>query len=291
MKIAIHGRNISVDSVATVTAIIAFLESQGAELFMYRPFATFLENQPGINHKFQTYCHTAAIPEGTKFMISLGGDGTFLDAARFVRDRGIPLLGINMGRLGFLAYISEDEALSALAQIISGDYVIEDRSVLNVSGSFLSPKHYPFALNEVTVQRKGSALIKATVEIDGELLSSYWSDGLIIATPTGSTAYAMSVGGPIVSPDTSNLTIQPIAPHNLSIRPIVISDSSLVTVRVETRVNAAMITMDNQMFDIESGTEFNVRKSTFTIKLVKLPNSSFYRILRNKLLWGFDPRN
>lgn len=293
MRVAIHGRSTASDNIPSIISILNFLESQGVELCVYVAFLRFIKNakaQKDVS-TYATYCHSGEIPDDVEFMLSIGGDGTLLDAARFVRERSIPLIGINLGRLGFLANISTNEAESSLAQILAKKYELEERSTLKVSGPFLSAKHSPYALNEVTIQRKESSLIELAVAIDGEPLAAYWSDGLIIATPTGSTAYSMSVGGPIVSPLSANLILSPLAPHNLTIRPIVIPDSSLLTCKVNTRKGKAMVTIDNQMFDIEDGTNLTIERSLYTIKLIKLENSNFYRTLRNKLHWGFDPRN
>lgn len=292
MKVTIHGRNIDVKHARQLASIFQFMERKGVVLCIYKPFRLFIEKELLINcSNYLTYDDEDGLPIDVKFMLSIGGDGTFLDAARFIKDKGVPIIGINLGRLGFLAYVSVADSIGALEQLVSGSYTLEQRSLLSVSGACFNSDHSSFALNEVTVQRKGSSLIEIEVKIDGMLLSSYWSDGLIIATPTGSTAYSMSVGGPIVSPDSANLIISPIAPHNLSIRSIVIPDSSIISVKVNTRKDSAMITLDNQMFDIESGTEFTVQKSTFTIQLVKLSDSNFYKTLRNKLFWGLDPRS
>lgn len=287
MKVAIHGRSTALENIPRIVGILDFLEKQGAELCVYEHFFDLLKSKCC----YSTYSCGEDICEGTEFMLSIGGDGTFLDAARFVRERNIPLVGINIGRLGFLAYISSKEAEASLSQILAGEYELERRSTLSVSGDFLDPEHSPYALNEVTIQRKEPSLIELSVAIDGEPLASYWSDGLIIATPTGSTAYSMSVGGPIVSPSAANLILSPLAPHNLTIRPIVIPDSSVVTCKIRTRAEKAMVTVDNQMFEAKDGTELTIKKSPFAVKLIKLNSSNFYRTLRNKLYWGFDPRN
>ncbi len=287
MKVAIHGRSTALENIPRIISILDFLEKQGVELCVYELFYGLLKSKCC----YATYCHSRDIPEGTAFMLSVGGDGTFLDAARFASERDIPLVGINIGRLGFLSYISSKEAETSLSQILAGEYELEERSTLMVSGDFLNSKHSPHALNEVTIQRKEPSLIELSVAIDGEPLASYWSDGLIIATPTGSTAYSMSVGGPIVSPSASNLILSPLAPHNLTIRPIVIPDSSVVTCKIQTRAEKAMVTIDNQMFDVNNGTELTIAKSPFAVKLIKLNSSNFYRTLRNKLHWGVDPRN
>lgn len=287
MKVAIHGRSTALENIPRVIEILDFLEKQGVELCVYELFFDLLKSKCC----YSTYCYGKDIADDTAFMLSIGGDGTFLDAARFARERNIPLVGINIGRLGFLAYISSKEAEVSLGQILAGEYELEERSTLRVVGDFLGSKHSPYALNEVTIQRKEPSLIELAIAIDGEPLASYWSDGLIVATPTGSTAYSMSVGGPIVSPSASNLILSPLAPHNLTIRPIVIPDSSVVTCKVRTRSEKAMVTVDNQMFEVDDGAELTIERSPFVVRLIKLNSSNFYRTLRNKLHWGFDPRS
>ncbi|MDR0660516.1 MAG: NAD kinase [Prevotellaceae bacterium] len=291
MKVAIHGRSTASENIPGIIPILDFLEDQGVELSIYTTFYQFMKDKVRHIRSYSTYCYDMDIPDNTEFMLSIGGDGTLLDAARFVRKRGIPLVGINLGRLGFLAYISCNDAKSSLSRIIAKNYTLEERSMLKISGNFLETNHTPYALNEVAVQRKEPSLIELSIAIDDEPLASYWSDGIIIATPTGSTAYSMSIGGPIVSPSAANLILAPLAPHNLAIRPIVIPDSSVVTCKLNTRGERAMVTVDNQMFDINDGASLIVEKSSYTIKLIKLKETNFYRTLRNKLHWGFDPRN
>ena len=286
MKVAIHGRSTAPENIPRVVEILDFLERQGVELCVYEHFFELIKSKCC----YTTYCNSQDIPSETAFMLSMGGDGTFLDAARFSGERNIPLIGINIGRLGFLAYISSQDAEASLSQILAGEYELEKRSTLRVVGGFIDPKHSLYALNEVSIQRKEPSLIELAVAIDGEPLVSYWSDGLIVATPTGSTAYSMSAGGPIVSPLAANLILSPLAPHNLTIRPIIIPDSSVVTCKVHTRSEKAMVTIDNQMFDINDGAELIIEKSPFVVRLIKLNSSSFYRTLRNKLHWGIDPR-
>lgn len=291
MKVAIHGRNTVSANASGIISILNFLEGQGVELCIYETFFNLIKKAVPQVKSYTTYCCNEDIPKGTEFMVSLGGDGTLLDAARFVRERNIPLVGINLGRLGFLTYISSNEAELSLTKILAKKYELEERSTLKVSGPFLTGSHSPYALNEVTIQRRESSLIKLTVAVDGEPLASYWSDGLIIATPTGSTAYSLSVGGPIVTPSSANLILSPLAPHNLTIRPIVIPDSAIITCKVNTRREKAMVTVDNQMFTIEDETDITIERSLYTIKLIKLEGRCFYRTLRNKLHWGVDPRN
>ena len=291
MKVAIHGRNIADKQIANAYSIFDFFVKKGITPCVYASFLKHLEQATDSKLNLPTYCHSGEIPSDTDFMVSIGGDGTFLDAARFVREKNIPLVGVNLGRLGFLTYISGNDALSSIEQITTGNFTVEERSMLQASGNFFNAKHTPFALNEVTVQRKGVALIEIAVLVDNEPLSSYWADGLIMATPTGSTAYSMSAGGPIVAPCTRAIILSPIAPHNLSVRPIVVPDSSTIKVNVATREGKALLAIDNQKFEVDSGTSFEVKKSQHAIKMLKPANSNFYRTLRNKLFWGVDPRS
>lgn len=291
MIVAIHGRSTVLENAGSIVSILDFLESKGVEIYMYDGFLRFINDKLKLKRSYPVYSSGNENPKDTSFMVSLGGDGTFLDAARYAREANIPLVGINLGRLGFLAYISNEDANESLSQILSGDYEVEERSTLMVSGSFLPSSQPLYALNEATIQRKKPSLIELSVAIDGEHLASYWSDGLIVATPTGSTAYSMSVGGPIVAPTAANLILSPLAPHNLAIRPIIIPDSSVVTCLIRTRSERVMVTVDNQMLVVEDKTELTIQKSPFSVKLIKLKDSNFYRTLKNKLHWGIDPRN
>ncbi|MDR1983691.1 MAG: NAD kinase [Prevotellaceae bacterium] len=289
MKIAVYGRNI-LSSIDNYLAILNLLKANGCGLFLYDEFAKFLAKKTPDFCECSTFSEENYITADFSFFVSLGGDGTFLEATRFVRKNNIPIIGVNTGSLGFLANVSVDEFQTVLGEILNGKYETEHRTLIHVEAQ--GKKNISAcALNEITLQRTMPALISTTVEINGERLSQYWSDGLIIATPTGSTAYSMSVGGPIIVPTASNFVISPIAPHNLAIRPFVISDDIEIKIKLQTRGEKAMLTVDNQMFEVESGMEFTLKKSKYEISIIKPNSVNFYKTLRNKLMWGYDIRN
>ncbi len=225
-------------------------------------------------------------------IISLGGDGTMLDSATLVRDKKIPVMGINFGRLGFLASISKDELTVAVEALANGRYVTEKRTLLHLNASIPLFGDAPFALNEFAIHKRDfSPMIKIHTYLNGEFLNSYWADGLIVSTPTGSTGYNMSCGGPIVFPDSASFVITPIAPHNLNLRPIVIPDNNIISFEVEGRANEFICTMDSRRQIVEKDIQLAVKKEEFKMLLVVLNENSFLSTLREKLTWGFDKRN
>lgn len=229
--------------------------------------------------------------EGCDVAVSVGGDGTFLSAVRKMGRNLLPILGVNSGRLGFLAAVSHDDVEEALVQIIDGEYKLQDRLMISVQGEGI-PSTASRALNEFALQKSGTAMIEIQIEIDGQQVGGYWADGVIVSTPTGSTAYSMSVGGAILTPGCQNFIISPIAPHNLNIRPLVVPSNCSVVLRVATRGAGGVIaTVDNCEFDVSSGSCFTVVKSCDVLQEVVLDGSSFYNTLRSKLMWGVDLRN
>ena len=232
------------------------------------------------------------LTDGTDLVLSVGGDGTFLSVAMLVGDTGIPVVGVNLGRLGFL---SENHPEDVAQAILKKDYTIEDRSLLMASLSTESGNHdidgWPYALNEVAVHRSGAAMLGVDVCLDGKWLPTYWADGLIVSTSSGSTAYSLSVGGPIVLPQSKVLIVAPIAPHNLNIRPLVIPDSSEIRLRTHSRDGKAIFTIDNRTVEIPSGTEVKVSLARISLTRVRFNNSDFINALTEKLYWGEDVRN
>ena len=228
----------------------------------------------------------------TDMVLSVGGDGTFLSASKRVADAGIPILGVNLGRLGFLSENKPEDIVPALA---AGTFSIENRTMLKVSLSGCAEcsgdGFWPYALNEVTVHRSGAAMLGINVALNGDPLPTYWADGLLVATSSGSTAYSLSAGGPICSPDAEVLIIEPIAPHNLNVRPLVVPETSTVDISVSSRDEKTIFTMDNRTFEIGTGTEIHVSMAQFSLKRVRLPESSFVKALVSKLYWGEDIRN
>lgn len=229
----------------------------------------------------------------TDALLSIGGDGTFLSASKRVSDSGIPVLGVNMGRLGFLSEYCPDDIVGPL---LAGDYTLEDRTLLkacvtDIKGVPVDSSLYPYALNEVTVHRLGPAMLGIDVTMNGENLPTYWADGLLVATSSGSTAYSLSAGGPICTPDSKVLIIAPIAPHNLNARPLIVPDSSVISVKMRSRDDTIMVTLDNRSVVTSPDVEISVSMAQFSLKRIRLNKSNFIRALTAKLFWGEDFRN
>ena len=225
-------------------------------------------------------------------MFSIGGDGTFLEAVSYVRDKGIPIVGVNTGRLGFLADISQDQISQAMNAIINKEFDVEERSLIKVETNSAQSIDFPYALNEMTCHKMDtSSMITIHTFIDGEFLNSYWADGLIVATPTGSTAYSLSAGGPILTPSSSNFIITPLAPHNLTVRPLVIPDKHVIKMVIEGRGVNYLATLDSHSHILPYNVEITLRKADFSVKVIKLKTHSYFSTLRNKLMWGADRRN
>lgn len=225
------------------------------------------------------------------FVISMGGDGTFLRAAGRVGNRQIPILGINMGRLGFLADVLPSEIESTLDRVLSGDYIIEDHTVIKLESDGEVVSCNPFALNDIAVLKRDSAsMISIKARVNGDFLVNYRADGLIIATPTGSTAYSLSNGGPIIVPQSGSLCITPVAPHSLNIRPIVINDTGVIELEVESRSHNFLVAVDGRSLKMAEGTRLTIRKAPYTVKIIKLKNRRYFSTLHEKLMWGADNR-
>ena len=225
-------------------------------------------------------------------VISIGGDGTFLTTAARIGNRNIPILGINTGRLGFLADVGNDEIDEILQEILDGHYNVEERSVLQLTTSDLSSKNYPFALNEIAVLKQDlSSMISIRASVNGEFLNTYQADGLLVATPTGSTAYAMSVGGPLLVPQAQSLIIAPVASHSLNVRPLIIPDSWFIDLEIDSRSKSFLISLDGRSQVMNQTTTLHISKADYTVKVVKPLHHSFFNTLKNKLMWGADKRN
>lgn len=236
------------------------------------------------------YTDPAEVCRGADVAVSYGGDGTFLDCVRELGRFGIPVLGINSGRLGFLANVPKEDMRQAFADLLYRRYTTEERPLIFAQGDFPAQPEYPYAFNEFSIQRGGTSMISVEAYINGEMVATYWGDGVIFSTAAGSTAYSLSVGGPVVAPGCACFVLSPIAPHNLTMRPVVIPDTSEVTFRVSTRDEYAFATLDNTNIQVRDGATFRVSKAEKPVFLVRLQNISFYDTLRNKMLWGIDKR-
>lgn len=229
--------------------------------------------------------------EGVDYVISMGGDGTFLEAANKVGNREIPILGVNMGRLGFLADVLPSEIETTLDHVLRGDHIIEDHTVIKLETNGETVECNPFALNDIAVLKRDSAsMISIRAYVNGDFLVNYQADGLIIATPTGSTAYSLSNGGPIIVPQSGSLCITPVAPHSLNIRPIVINDTSVIELEVCSRSHNFLVAVDGRSMKMAEETRLTIRKAPYTIKLIKLKSQRYFSTLHEKLMWGADTR-
>jgi len=293
VKIAIYGREFNENFNEAIYKIFEKLNKHKAIILVNKQFLEFIQKnlfyQPQISG---TFSDINELETSVNMIFSIGGDGTFLESILYAKPHNIPIVGINTGRLGFLAYISKTEIGNAIDELFQNEFSIESRTVLSLhmDDNPFSPDNY--ALNEITVMKRDtSSMISIHVYINSEFLSTYWADGLIIATPTGSTAYSLSAGGPIIVPGSGNFVITPIAPHNLTIRPIVVSDNNVIKIIVESRSASFLAALDYRHMAMEAPRQLIVQKSDFAVKMVKLNNSSFYNTLRNRLLWGADKRN
>ncbi|MFZ4739801.1 MAG: NAD kinase [Bacteroidales bacterium] len=292
MKIALFGKNINNESIEYMKLLVEQLENTGIALMVYEPFFKAIENKVSFNKDVQFFKEHTEIHNQVNFLLSVGGDGTLLDTITLVRDSGVPILGINLGRLGFLASINKEMIIPAINAIIEGNYTLDKRTLVKIESENNLFGELNYALNEMTVYKKNPlSMLSIKVFVNNEFLNVYWADGLIIATPTGSTAYSLSCGGPIITPDSENFIITPISTHNLTVRPIVIPDNSLIKIQVESRESDYFASLDSRFISVPSTTELTVKKESFHINLLKMNNQNFFSTIRHKLLWGSDVRN
>ncbi len=291
-NIAIYGKSISENNLKFLEALIFTLKDElNPQLFIHQSLDEYSTLIDRFNINF--FDGQDLLVNGIDLLISFGGDGTLLDTVTMIKDSNIPVLGINAGRLGFLANITQEDIVLAVKALKNKDYKFDQRSLLRVKSKTLSDnKTSNFALNEITVHKKdSSSMLKIDAFLDNEFLNSYWADGLIISTPTGSTAYSLSCGGPIISPGSNNFVITPVSPHNLNLRPMVVSDNVVIRLRAESRESQFLLTMDSRSISIENNEEIFISKADFSIKLIELPDHNFFKTIRNKLFWGKDSRN
>jgi NAD+ kinase len=292
VKIALFGKEFNADQLTYIRILTETLENRGCKLLVWKPFLDFIKGAIPFDREVGVFGTHSDLIGKADMLFSIGGDGTMLHSVRLVRDSGIPIAGINLGRMGFLSSIPRSEIINAVDDILQNRFRIVKRTLI----SLLSPKDlfddFNFAFNELSINKKeNSSLVVVHVWVNDQPLHSYWADGLIIATPTGSTAYSLSCGGPIITPDSSNFVITPIAPHNLSVRPVVIPDSSIIRIRVDSRDQQALVCLDSQTAVITPDIELVVGKADYEINLVQRLNENFFSTLRAKLNWGSDIRN
>ncbi|MFI3266149.1 MAG: NAD(+)/NADH kinase [Rikenellaceae bacterium] len=291
MKIAIYSRAQAIHNVSDLENLFEILKKHCIKTYYNDDFAELIDKLTNVYIAPEyRYSSHEQLDNKIDIVISYGGDGTFLECVRMVYGCDTPIVGINSGRLGFLATVNKNEIETLLCDIKNKKYTLEQRTMLRIESDDIKNLEYPFAFNEFTVQREGAEMVKADVSVDGEFVATYWGDGVILSTPSGSTAYALSVGGPIIPPQNNCMALLPIASHNLTMRPIIFPDSSTVSFEVDSRDSHQYISLDNRKFNLPGKATIKVTKAKKSIFLLKPQNISFYNTLRKKMMWGFDGR-
>ena len=296
MRIALFGREPKTQNLPYIEVVLEKLHEETVQIGVYSPLKDAVEQikqEEFENLEYLVYANEEELKDfDPDFLISLGGDGTILDATVLIQSKDIPILGINMGRLGFLANVAKSNIESSLDALFTGRFQLDFRTLLQVKTSCNKLLKPNFALNEITLARKETTrMITVQTYLNGNYLNSYWADGLIVSTPTGSTGYSLSCGGPIIMPNSDNFVLTPIAPHNLTMRPFVINDSNTLRMQVESRENEFLASLDSRMHSFTSDTELLIQKADFRIALVQTELQDFPSTMRNKLSWGRDFRN
>jgi len=294
MKIGIYGQFYHENSETYIQLILDALQKEDVQIVIEENFLEIINTHQQIEQNFSKIETFKKLDKSYDLFFSIGGDGTILKSVTFVGDLDIPIVGINTGRLGFLATIQKERITQSISEILQGQYTLSERSLLTIATEPHSEEitQLNFALNEVAVNRKNTtSMIKVETLVNDKYLNTYWSDGLIVSTPTGSTGYSLSCGGPVLDPSTHSLVITPIAPHNLNARPLVIPDDSTISLTVTGREKSFLVSLDSRIVTLENETRLLIKKANFTIKMVQLAEGSFIKTLREKLLWGEDKRN
>ena len=294
MKIAIFGQYYQNNTAEIVRRVVDFLENNSILISFERTFLTTLQEKNIVTQKYSSFANASELDADFEALISIGGDGTILKAATFIRDKNIPIIGINAGRLGFLATVQYENIEALLQKVLVKDYIISKRSLLSVRTvpEYENFKDLDFALNEVTVARKDTtSMITIDTMLNEEYLTSYWADGLIVSTPTGSTGYSLSCGGPVLTPEVASFVVTPMAPHNLNARPLVITDDTEITLKVSGREEQFLISLDSRIAAVSKDTTVYIKKASFTLSVIEFKDETFLTTIRKKLLWGADKRN
>jgi NAD+ kinase len=293
MKVAIYGQTYQDNAIEFLVELLDELQKESATVFIEADFyRLYLDS--GAYGEYPTFTPSNGLDGSFDMFVSFGGDGTILRATTFVKDLGIPIVGVNTGRLGFLSTFKKEDVSKVVREFVRGDYTIIERSLVQLNTKALDTDFgdLNFALNEITVSRKDTtSMITVETHLNNEYLTSYWADGLIISTPTGSTGYSLSCGGPVIVPTAKSLVLTPIAPHNLNARPLIISDDTVIRLKVSGREENHLVSLDSRIASLENGQEITIKKAPFTIKMIEYDSESFLKTLRNKLLWGEDKRN
>jgi NAD+ kinase len=292
LKVAIYSRVLDSTQQKDVQLFFDELDKEQIIPVVYEPYLHTIRDHISLPSSIQTFSGTEDLTEDIDFFISLGGDGTLLDTVTLVRNKRIPVVGINFGRLGFLAGIGRDEMKTAIKALARRSYIIDRRTLIHLDSNIPLFNDVPYALNEFAIHKRDTApMVKIHTYLNGELLNTYWADGLILATPTGSTGYSLSLGGPVVFPESSSFVLTPIAPHNLNVRPIIIPDSTIISFEVESRSEDIICSLDSRREIVDKNVLLAVRRENFMVNLVRLNENNFLQTLRNKLSWGLDRRN
>ncbi len=292
MKVAIYSRVMDWDHRTEVQDLFDELAKQQITPVIFRPYFEQLTKGIQFSMPVQTFGTGIELDKSIEFIISLGGDGTLLDTVSLVGNKNIPVLGINFGRLGFLAGIGKEDTTAAVNALSKRSFVVDKRSLIHLDASEELFGESPFALNEFAIHKKDtSPMIKIHTYLNGEFLNTYWADGLIVSTPTGSTGYSLSCNGPIVFPDSGSFVITPVAPHNLNVRSIVVPDNNVISFEVEGRADDFICALDSRRHTVNKQVQLAVKRESFTMSLVRLNENNFLQTLRSKLMWGLDSRN
>ena len=293
MKVAVYGQTYHDEAIDFLLELLDELTNEKAIVVIEEDF--YRRYQKVANAvTYQTFNSTLGLDKSFDMFVSFGGDGTILRATTYVKDLGIPIVGVNTGRLGFLSTFKKEDVRKVVQEFVQGAYTIVERSLVHLSTDTLEAEfgELNFALNEITVSRKDTtSMITVKTYLNDEYLTSYWADGLIIATPTGSTGYSLSCGGPVIVPTAKSLVLTPIAPHNLNARPLVISDDTVIRIQVSGREDTHLVSLDSRIASLQNDQEITIKKAPFTIRMIEYTSESFLKTLRNKLLWGEDKRN
>ena len=294
MKIALFGQHYQNNTHTIIEKVVAYLNKRNCTLCFFKEFSETLQENGLKIDSYRTFETHEELKNNFDFLISVGGDGTILRAATWVRNLNIPIIGINTGRLGFLATVQEENIELLFEHVFNENFILSKRTLvsLNTSSENKDLEELNFALNEISVSRKDTtSMITIETTINGEYLNSYWADGLVISTPTGSTGYSLSCGGPLLMPTATSLVITPIAPHNLTARPLVIPDNVEIKLKVSGKEEQYLVSLDSRITSVTNETILTIKKSDFTISLVEFPQEGFFKTIRKKLLWGEDKRN
>ena len=294
MKIGIYGQFYHTNSSSYIEELLNALDHQDIQVVIEKDFLKLIHQNESINNEYRRFETFIELDSTFDLFISVGGDGTILKSVNYIRNLNIPIVGINTGRLGFLATINKEEIRNTVSKILKKEYTVSERSLLSI---YTNPEAQGicannFALNEIAVSRKNTtSMITIQTWLNDEYLTAYWADGLIVSTPTGSTGYSLSCGGPVITPSTKAIAITPIAPHNLNARPLILKDNIKITLKVSGRENEYLVSMDSRIATLQNETTITIKKAPFRIKMVEIHGDSFLQTLRKKLLWGEDKRN